>query len=63
MDKKKRPAYLGVVLGVALIGLGMAYEKLWFDPRELLQASPEPQALQHRLSRDGVTVQFEARPL
>lgn len=37
MNKKTRPAYLGVLLGVALIGLGVAYEKLWCDPRELLQ--------------------------
>ncbi|AUZ59039.1 Collagen triple helix repeat domain protein [Pseudomonas sp. XWY-1] len=62
MNKKTRPAYLGVVLGVALIGLGVAYEKLWCDPRELLQERGGPQAL-HRLSRDGVTVEFEARPL
>ncbi|MGA9663774.1 MAG: cytochrome D1 domain-containing protein [Pseudomonas alloputida] len=62
MNKKTRPAYLGVVLGVALIGLGVAYEKLWCDPRELLQERANPQAL-HRLSRDGVTVEFEARPL
>ncbi|MCO7595598.1 MULTISPECIES: cytochrome D1 [Pseudomonas] len=62
MDKKTRPAYLGVLLGVALIGLGVAYDKLWCDPRELLQAPADPQAL-HRLSRDGVTVEFEARPL
>lgn len=40
----------------------MAYEKLWCDPRELLQQPAQPQAL-HRLSRDGVTVEFEARPL
>ncbi|MDD2005417.1 cytochrome D1 domain-containing protein [Pseudomonas putida] len=62
MNKKTRPAYLGVVLGVALIGLGVAYEKLWCDLRELLQERGGPQAL-HRLSRDGVTVEFEARPL
>lgn len=62
MNKKTRPAYLGVVLGVALIGLGVAYEKLWCDPRELLQETAEPQA-PHRLIRDGVTVEFEARPL
>ncbi|MFJ4050572.1 cytochrome D1 domain-containing protein [Pseudomonas hunanensis] len=62
MNKKTRPAYLGVVLGVALIGLGVAYEKLWCDPRELLQERAGPQAL-HRLSRDGVTVEFEALPL
>ncbi|HGM5586947.1 TPA: cytochrome D1 domain-containing protein [Pseudomonas putida] len=62
MNKKTRPAYLGVVLGVALIGLGVAYEKLWCDPRELLQERGGSQVL-HRLSRDGVTVEFEARPL
>ncbi|MDF0731740.1 cytochrome D1 domain-containing protein [Pseudomonas entomophila] len=62
MNKKTRPAYLGLLLGVALIGLGVAYEELWCDPRELLQAPADPQAL-HRLSRDGVTVEFEARPL
>ncbi|AVD95967.1 cytochrome D1 [Pseudomonas sp. SWI36] len=62
MNKKTRPAYLGVVLGVALIGLGVAYEKLWCDPRELLQERGGSQAL-HRLSRDGVNVEFEARPL
>ncbi|MEX5503115.1 cytochrome D1 domain-containing protein [Pseudomonas putida] len=62
MNKKTRPACLGVLLGVALIGLGVAYEKLWCDPRELLQEPADPQAL-HRLSRDGVTVDFEARPL
>lgn len=62
MNKKTRPAYLGVILGAALIGLGVAYEKLWCDPRELLQEPADPQAL-HRLSRDGVTVEFDARPL
>ncbi|MBF8742496.1 cytochrome D1 domain-containing protein [Pseudomonas guariconensis] len=62
MNKKNRPAYLGVMLGVALIGLGLAYDKLWCDPRELLQEPADPQGL-HRLSRDGVTVEFEARPL
>ncbi|MDZ3992072.1 cytochrome D1 domain-containing protein [Pseudomonas sp. Teo4] len=62
MNKKTRPALLGVMLGAALIGLGVAYEKLWCDPRELLQESADEQAL-HRLSRDGVIVEFEARPL
>lgn len=62
MNRKLRPAYMGLVLGWALIGLGVAYEKLWCDPRELLQEPADPQA-QHRLSRDGVTVEFEARPL
>ncbi|MDU9404272.1 cytochrome D1 domain-containing protein [Pseudomonas sp. zfem004] len=62
MNRKLRPAYMGLVLGWALIGLGVAYEKLWCDPRELLQQPTDPQAL-HRLSRDGVTVEFEARPL
>ncbi|MDH0733866.1 cytochrome D1 [Pseudomonas sichuanensis] len=62
MNRKLRPAYMGLVLGWALIGLGVAYEKLWCDPRELLQQPADPQAL-HRLSRDGVTVEFEARPL
>ncbi|MFJ4109877.1 cytochrome D1 domain-containing protein [Pseudomonas sp. NPDC089758] len=61
-NKKTRPAVLGVLLGAALIGLGVAYEELWCDPRELLQEPADPQAL-HRLSRDGVTVEFEARPL
>ena len=62
MNKKTRPALMGVMLGVALIGLGVAYEKLWCDPRELLQEAADEQAL-HRMSRDGVTVEFEARPL
>ncbi|MGC7838961.1 YncE family protein [Pseudomonas wayambapalatensis] len=62
MNRKTRPAYLGLLLGVALIGLGVAYEKLWCDPRELLQAPADPQAL-HRLSREGVTVEFEARAM
>ena len=44
MNKKTRPAYLGMLLGVALIGLGVAYEKLWCDPRELLQEPEDPQA-------------------
>ena len=62
MNKKTRPAYLGVLLGVALIGMGVAYEKLWCDPRELLQEAADPQAL-HRLSRDGVTVEFQAKAM
>ena len=62
MNRKLRPAYLGLLLGTALIGLGVAYEKLWCDPRELLQEAADPQAL-HTLNRDGVTVEFEARPL
>ena len=62
MNRKLRPVYLGLLLGSALIGLGIAYEKLWCDPRELLQEAADPQAL-HRLSRDGVTVEFEARSL
>lgn len=57
-----RPAYLGMALAGVLIALGVAYESLWCDPRELLQAPADPQAL-HRLSRDGVTVEFEVRPL
>lgn len=61
-NKKTRPAVLGVLIGAALIGLGVAYETLWCDPRELLQEPSDPQAL-HRLSRDGLTVEFEARPL
>ena len=62
MNKKTRPAYLGLMVGLTLIGLGLAYDKLWCDPRELLQEQADPQGL-HRLSRDGVTVEFEARPL
>lgn len=62
MNKKTRLACMGVALGAALIGLGVAYESLWCDPREYLQGSADPQA-PHRLSRDGVTVEFEARPL
>lgn len=62
MNKKTRPAYMGLMLGMTLIGLGLAYDKLWCDPRELLQEPADPQG-QHRLSRDGVTVEFEARPL
>ena len=61
-NKKLRSAYVGLVMGVGLITLGVAYEKLWCDPRELLQEPADPQAL-HRLSRDGVIVEFEARPL
>ena len=61
-NKKLRSAYLGLAMGVGLITLGVAYEKLWCDPRELLQEPADPQAL-HRLSRDGVIVEFEARPL
>lgn len=61
-NKKTRPAVLGVMLGAALIGLGVVYENLWCDARELLQEPADPQAL-HRVSRDGVTVEFEARPL
>ncbi|MGH8381927.1 cytochrome D1 domain-containing protein [Pseudomonas sp.] len=61
MNKKNRPLYLGLMAGLTLIGLGVSYESLWCDPRSELAAS-DPQAL-HRLSRDGVTVEFEARPL
>ncbi|MFK0310205.1 cytochrome D1 domain-containing protein [Pseudomonas sp. NPDC090233] len=59
---KLRPAYAGLLLSVALIGLGVVYEELWCDLRELQQEPADPQAL-HRLSRDGVNVEFEARPL
>ncbi|TLP65358.1 MULTISPECIES: beta-propeller fold lactonase family protein [Pseudomonas] len=62
MKRRMHPAYIGMLLGWALIGLGVAYEKLWCDPRELLQQTPDPDT-QHRLSRDGVTVEFEAHPL
>ncbi|MBM3104346.1 cytochrome D1 [Pseudomonas sp. V1] len=63
MNKKNRPLYLGLMAGLTLIGLGISYESLWCDPRsELAENVPDPQAL-HRLSRDGVTVEFEARPL
>ncbi|MNZ21293.1 Cytochrome D1 heme domain protein [compost metagenome] len=64
MNKKNRPLYLGLMAGLTLIGLGVSYESLWCDPRSELGAVAEsdPQAL-HRLSRDGVTVEFEARPL
>ncbi|MEE1865182.1 cytochrome D1 domain-containing protein [Pseudomonas auratipiscis] len=63
MNKKNRPLYLGLMAGLTLIGLGISYESLWCDPRsELAENAPDPQAL-HRLSRDGVTVEFEARPL
>ena len=62
MSGKVRPAYLGLLVGLALLGLGVAYEKLWCDPRELLQETADPSA-EHRLSRDGVTVEFEASPL
>jgi len=61
MITKNRPLYLGLMTGLALMGLGVAYESLWCDPREALVES-DPQAL-HRLSRDGVNVEFEARPL
>ncbi|MDD0974745.1 YncE family protein [Pseudomonas fontis] len=61
MIKKNRPLYLGMLTGVLLMGLGVAYESLWCDPRDALtQAQPEAA---HRLSRDGITVEFEARPL
>ncbi|MFJ4156751.1 cytochrome D1 domain-containing protein [Pseudomonas sp. NPDC089752] len=62
MTFKLRPAYAGLLLSMALIGLGVAYEELWCDLREVQQEPADPQAL-HRLSRDGVTVEFEARPL
>ncbi|WP_460415290.1 cytochrome D1 domain-containing protein [Pseudomonas sp. microsymbiont 2] len=62
MNRALRPAYLGLLLGAALIGLGVAYEKLWCDPRELLEQPTDPQAL-HTLSRDGVTIEFEALPM
>ncbi|PWB33920.1 cytochrome D1 [Pseudomonas sp. SDI] len=61
MHKKNRALYLGILTGVLLMGLGVAYENLWCDPREAL-SEQEPEA-NHRLSRDGVTVEFEARPL
>ncbi|QXH53776.1 cytochrome D1 [Pseudomonas fakonensis] len=62
MKRRLHPAYIGMLLGWALIGLGVAYENLWCDARELLQEPAEPET-GHRLNRDGVTVEFEARPL
>ncbi len=67
MINKKGPLYLGLLTGLTLMGLGVAYESLWCDPRSELakveaDAKADPLAL-HRLSRDGVTVEFEARPL
>ncbi|WP_460423712.1 cytochrome D1 domain-containing protein [Pseudomonas sp. ZL2] len=61
MTKKNRPLYLGLLAGLTLMGLGVSYESLWCDPRSEL-AESDPQGL-HSLSRDGVTVEFEARPL
>ncbi|MFK8332289.1 cytochrome D1 domain-containing protein [Pseudomonas sp. BJa5] len=61
MITKNRPLYLGLMTGLTLMGLGIAYESLWCDPREALVES-DSQAL-HRLSRDGVTVEFEAKPM
>lgn len=62
MSRKTRAAWIGLLLGCALIGLGVVYEQLWCDPRELLQESSRSSS-QDRHSRDGVTVEFEARPL
>lgn len=61
MNKKNRSLYLGLMTGVLLMGLGIAYESLWCDPRAPLAVDPNPGA--SRLSRDGVTVEFEAMPL
>ncbi|MBH3429873.1 cytochrome D1 domain-containing protein [Pseudomonas alkylphenolica] len=62
MNKKNRPLYLGLMAGLTLMGLGISYESLWCDPRSEVAVESDPQAL-HRLSRDGVTVEFEAKPL
>ena len=61
MNKKNRPLYLGLLAGLTLMGLGVSYQSLWCDPRSEL-AERDPRGL-HTLSRDGVTVAFEARPL
>lgn len=61
MNKKNRPLYLGLLAGVLLMGVGAAYESLWCDPRAPTGGA-EPEGA-HRLSRDGVTVEFEAQPL
>ena len=61
MHKNNRPLYLGLLVGVLLMGTGLAYESLWCDPRAPV-ADAGAQG-DHRLSRDGVTVEFEAQPL
>ncbi|WP_095155196.1 YncE family protein [Pseudomonas sp. Irchel 3E13] len=61
MNKKNKPLYLGLMAGVLLMGIGVAYESLWCDPRAPLAVGPDLGA--SRLSRDGVTVEFEATPL
>lgn len=61
MHKKNKTLYLGLMTGVLLMGIGIAYESLWCDPREPLVPVADTGA--SRLSRDGVTVEFEAMPL
>ena len=61
MNKKNKSLYLGLMTGVLLMGIGVAYESLWCDPRAPLAVGPDLGA--SRLSRDGVTVEFEATPL
>lgn len=65
MNKRNKPLYLGMLAGLTLIGLGISYENLWCDPRAEIAAVGATTDLDsaHRLSRDGVTVEFEARPL
>ncbi|WP_110971060.1 YncE family protein [Pseudomonas huaxiensis] len=61
MNKKNKSLYLGLMTGVLLMGIGVAYESLWCDPRAPLAVGPDLGA--SRLSRDGVTVEFDATPL
>ena len=61
MNKKNKSLYLGLMTGVLLMGIGVAYESLWCDPRAPLAVGPDLGA--SRLSRDGITVEFEATPL
>lgn len=61
MSKKNKSLYLGLMTGVLLMGIGVAYESLWCDPRAPLAVGPDLGA--SRLSRDGITVEFEATPL
>lgn len=34
MNNKNRPLYLGLLVGLTLIGLGVSYESLWWRPAQ-----------------------------